>query len=85
MTRTWLITGCSTGFGLVPAGAMPARGDRLVATERSVDAPASSPPVIPTVRTVALDVTLDGPALAAVPLAGIAFGLDVLVDKAGIA
>ena len=38
-----------------------------------------------TVRTVALDITRDGPALAAVPLAGIAFGrLDVLVDKAGI-
>ena len=34
MAKTWLITGCSSGFGKGLADAVLARGDRLVATAR---------------------------------------------------
>jgi NAD(P)-dependent dehydrogenase (short-subunit alcohol dehydrogenase family) len=34
MTRTWLITGCSTGFGRLLAQAALERGDQVVATAR---------------------------------------------------
>ncbi len=35
--KTWLITGCSSGLGRQLAEAVAARGDRLVATARSID------------------------------------------------
>ena len=35
--RTWLITGCSTGFGRVLAELLLARGERVVATARRPD------------------------------------------------
>src|ERR1700733_37521 len=34
MTKTWLITGCSTGFGRLLAQAALDRGDQVVATAR---------------------------------------------------
>ena len=85
MSKTWLITGCSSGFGHVLADAVRARGDRLVATARQ---PASLSGLAErygdTVRTAALDVTRQGSAEAAVRLAEQAFGgLDVLVNNAG--
>jgi NAD(P)-dependent dehydrogenase (short-subunit alcohol dehydrogenase family) len=36
MTKTWLITGCSSGFGRVLAEAVIARGDRAMLTARNV-------------------------------------------------
>ena len=85
MTKTWLITGCSTGLGSVLAEAVLARGDNLVATARdpaALDGFADRYPG--TVRTAALDVTRPGDAAAAVALAEDAFGgLDILVNNAG--
>ena len=34
MAKTWLITGCSSGFGKELTEAVLARGDQLVATAR---------------------------------------------------
>ena len=83
--KTWLITGCSSGFGKVLANAVIARGDRLVATARDpqtlADLDASAPD---RVRTATLDVTLAGSAAAALEVAEVEFGgLDVLVNNAG--
>ena len=83
--KTWLITGCSTGFGKVLAEAVAARGDRLVATAwdpKALDHLASRYPG--TVRTAKFDVTKAGDAAAAVEVARTAFGgLDILVNNAG--
>ena len=85
MTKTWLITGCSSGFGKVLAHAVLARGDRLVATarkEEDLGGFAGRGPDV--VRTAPLDVTRPGDAAAAAALAEEAFGgLDVLVNNAG--
>lgn len=85
MQKTWLITGCSSGFGGILAEAVLARGDNLVATARNPDALAGLAARYPgTVRTAALDVTKPGDAAAAVALAEEAFGgLDILVNNAG--
>jgi len=34
MQKTWLITGCSSGFGKRLAAAVAARGDNLIATAK---------------------------------------------------
>ena len=83
--KTWLITGCSAGLGKRLAEAVAARGDRLVATARSVHALQALCDRYPeTVRGISLDVTRPGDAAAAVALAENAFGgLDVLVNNAG--
>ena len=83
--KTWLITGCSTGFGRVLAAAVAARGDRLVATARDPETLAGlASRYVDTVRTAKLDVTQPGDALAAIEVARTAFGgLDVLVNNAG--
>ena len=85
MTKTWLITGCSSGLGKVLSEAVLARGDRLVATARKVDSLSELSARYPgSVRAVSLDVTEAGSAAAAVAIAEEAFGgLDVLVNNAG--
>lgn len=85
MTKTWLVTGSSRGFGRALAQAVLGYGDNLVATARDVatlqgigdDRPAS-------LLTVPLDVTDEERAKAAVNAAINRFGsIDVLVNNAG--
>ncbi|USU05616.1 oxidoreductase [Sphingomonadaceae bacterium OTU29LAMAA1] len=83
--RTWLITGCSSGFGQRLALAAAQRGDQVVATARNVaDIEALAAPFGGRMITVPLDVTDTSTARAAVASAEEAFGgLDVLVNNAG--
>ncbi|USX55550.1 oxidoreductase [Lentzea sp. HUAS12] len=83
--RRWLITGCSAGLGRVLAEAVLDRGDQAVVTARDPrsleDLVAAHPG---TCRAVALDVTREGDAAAAISVAEQEFGgLDVLVNNAG--
>ncbi|MDE1905368.1 MAG: SDR family NAD(P)-dependent oxidoreductase [Rhodospirillales bacterium] len=85
MTKTWLITGCSSGFGRIIGERALERGDRVVLTARD---PASLQDIArrfpDTARAVALDVTRPGAAQSAVAAAIGAFGsLDILVNNAG--
>lgn len=83
--KTWLITGCSSGFGRRLAIAAAKRGDPVVATARDV---ATLDDLVSefdgTVVAVRLDVTDPASARAAVSKALDSFGgLDVLVNNAG--
>jgi NAD(P)-dependent dehydrogenase (short-subunit alcohol dehydrogenase family) len=87
LTKTWLITGSSRGFGRELAGAALGRGDHVVATARR---PEQLSDLVTEygarVRAVALDVTDAGAAHAAVQTAVEEFGaLDVVVNNAGYA
>jgi NAD(P)-dependent dehydrogenase (short-subunit alcohol dehydrogenase family) len=87
MTKTWLITGSSRGFGWELTKAVLESGDNVVATARrpeQLDDLARQ--YGERIRTVALDVTDAGAARAAVRTAIDAFGaLDVVVNNAGYA
>ncbi|SIT13780.1 oxidoreductase [Insolitispirillum peregrinum] len=85
MTRTWLVTGASRGFGRALCEAVLTSGDNVVATARNPDQLADLAHGHGSrVRTAALDVTDAVAAEAAVQLAVSAFGqLDVLVNNAG--
>jgi NAD(P)-dependent dehydrogenase (short-subunit alcohol dehydrogenase family) len=87
MTKTWLITGASRGFGRALAEAVLESGDRLVATARRPEQLADlAERYGEQVRTVALDVTDTAAAENAVRAAVEAFGrLDVVVNNAGYA
>lgn len=85
MARTWLVTGCSRGFGRALADAVLDAGDNLLATARDpamleglgVGKPGR-------IATAPLDVTDERQAAEAVHAAIDAFGsLDVLVNNAG--
>ncbi len=85
MSKIWLITGSSRGFGRALAEAVLAAGDRLVATARN---PAQLADLVERygdqVRAVGLDVTDARAADDAIHVAVDAFGrLDVLVNNAG--
>jgi len=87
MSRTWLITGSSRGFGWELAKAVLEAGDNLVATARR---PEQLDELVAKygdrVRAVALDVTDVPAARAAVQTAVDEFGrLDVVVNNAGYA
>jgi NAD(P)-dependent dehydrogenase (short-subunit alcohol dehydrogenase family) len=87
MTRTWLITGSSRGFGRALAQEALRHGDNVVATARR---PESLQAVVDEygdrVRAVALDVTDPAAAAEAVAAATAEFGrLDVVVNNAGYA
>jgi NAD(P)-dependent dehydrogenase (short-subunit alcohol dehydrogenase family) len=83
--RTWLITGCSSGFGRHLAEVVLERGDRLVATARrpeTLDDLVARDPG--RVLAVALDVTRPERLPAAVAAVHERFGaVDVLVNNAG--
>lgn len=85
MTKTWLVTGSSRGFGRALAQAVLGSGDNLVATARNVDALQGIGDDRPgSLLTMPLDVTDDEQAKAAVHAAVTRFGsLDVLVNNAG--
>ncbi|MEN0136439.1 MAG: oxidoreductase [Rhodococcus sp. (in: high G+C Gram-positive bacteria)] len=87
MSRTWLITGSSRGFGRELATAALRGGDTVVATARR---PEQLSDLVDTygdrVRAVALDVTDAAAARTAVATAVDEFGgLDVVVNNAGYA
>lgn len=83
-SKVWLVTGCSSGLGLLLVQAALAHGDKVVATARditSLDAVATND----NCRTLALDVTasqadLDRKMIEAIALFG---RVDVLVNNAG--
>lgn len=83
MTKTVLITGCSSGFGAAAARAFAAKGWNVVASARKLDdlAPLRS---VPNLLPVVLDVE-DRPSIDAAVKAGIErFGrIDALVNNAG--
>lgn len=85
MTRTWLVTGSSRGFGRALCEAILSSGDSVVATARRTERLADLAAVYgDRVRTAELDVADEGQARAAVDVAIDAFGqLDVLVNNAG--
>src|SRR3712207_6452812 len=78
MTKTALVTGCSTGIGRATAEALAKAGYETWATARRPETLAG----IEGVRTAALDVTDEASMQAAVELSG---GVDVLVNNAGYA
>ncbi len=85
MTKVWLITGSSRGFGRSLAEAVLAQGDQLIATARKPEQLADLVEQYgDQVRAVQLDVTDPAQAEAAIHTAVQTFGrLDVLVNNAG--
>jgi NAD(P)-dependent dehydrogenase (short-subunit alcohol dehydrogenase family) len=85
MSRVWLITGTSSGFGREIATAALGAGDRVVATAREVSGLAELVAAAPErVRTVAVDVTDPAAVRHAVQVAAVEFGrIDVVVNNAG--
>ena len=83
--RVWLITGCSSGFGLALANTILAHGHRVIATARHpsvLDELVARHPE--TCRALALDVTDPAQVKSTVTEAADAFGrIDVLVNNAG--
>jgi NAD(P)-dependent dehydrogenase (short-subunit alcohol dehydrogenase family) len=84
--KTWLITGCSTGFGRELAEAVLARGDRAAVTARDPQTVADVvAPHADKAIAIKLDVTDAKQIEAAVKAAMEKFGrIDVLVNNAGI-
>ena len=83
--RVWLITGCSSGFGLALATAVLARGGRVVATARNAGALSELAAQFPDdCLPLALDVRDATQVTSVVAQAVEAFGrLDVVVNNAG--
>jgi NADP-dependent 3-hydroxy acid dehydrogenase YdfG len=85
LSRVWLITGSSTGFGRTLAEAALAQGDRVIATARDVGKIQNLEQQYPqTAKAVRLDVTDRATIQTAVQSGLTAFGrIDVLVNNAG--
>src|SRR4051812_25957306 len=81
--RTWLITGCSTGFGRALAELLIARGERVFATARRVEQLAELVDGHANAHALTLDVTSSADIAAAVAAVEAAGGIDVLVNNAG--
>lgn len=83
--RVWFITGASRGFGALIAREALARGDAVVATARRPETVVAALGAQPNLLAVALDVTDERQAQAAVQQAVERFGrIDVLVNNAGL-
>ena len=84
-SKIWFITGSSTGLGRALAEAVLARGQRVIATARRVEALADLAAQFPeTCQTLALDVTDGAQVKALFPVIAEFFGgLDVVVNNAG--
>ncbi|GLY28172.1 SDR family oxidoreductase [Kineosporia sp. NBRC 101731] len=85
MTRTWIITGVSSGFGRGLAERLLARGDRVAGTVRRLDAVADLTAAHPdTFHVTRLDLTDTARIRAVVDAAHERFGrFDVVVSNAG--
>ena len=83
--KTWLITGCSTGFGAAIAEAALERGDRVMLTARSVEKLAAIADRYPQAALqAAVDVTEPASIAAAIAATEAAFGgIDIFVNNAG--
>jgi short-subunit dehydrogenase len=83
--RTWLLTGCSTGFGRAMAEALLKRGERVVVTARKHEALAALiEPHADRALALGLDITRGNEIDIAVNAALERFGtIDVLVNNAG--
>jgi NAD(P)-dependent dehydrogenase (short-subunit alcohol dehydrogenase family) len=83
--KTWLITGCSTGFGAAIAEAALERGDRVMLTARSVEKLTAIADRYPqTALQAAVDVTEPASIAAAIAATEAAFGgIDIFVNNAG--
>src|SRR3954447_7763594 len=82
-TRTWLITGCSTGLGRALAEVVIGRGERVYATARNPDQLADLVEGHDNAHALKLDVTSAEDIAAAVAAVEQAGGVDVLVNNAG--
>jgi NAD(P)-dependent dehydrogenase (short-subunit alcohol dehydrogenase family) len=82
-SRTWLITGCSTGFGRALAEILIARGERVFATARKPEQLADLVEGHDNATALKLDVTSSADIAAVVAAAEAAGGIDVLVNNAG--
>lgn len=82
-SRTWLITGCSTGLGRALAEALIANGERVFATARKREEIADLVEGRDNATALKLDVTSAEDVQAAVAAAEQAGGIDVLVNNAG--
>lgn len=79
-TRSWLITGCSTGLGRALAELLIARGERVFATARNPDQLADLVAGKDNATALRLDVTSASDVAAVVDRVG---RIDVLVNNAG--
>jgi len=81
----WLITGCSSGFGLALATTLLSRGRRVIATARQTESLAELAARYPeTCRVLPLDVAAAGQVKTTIAEAAKAWGrLDVIVNNAG--
>ncbi|MEO5718491.1 MAG: oxidoreductase [Chthoniobacterales bacterium] len=84
-SRVWLITGCSSGFGLALVTSLLSRGQRVIATARQPASLAELAAHYPeTCRALPLDVTDALQVKSAIAEAANAWGrLDVIVNNAG--
>lgn len=83
--RVWLITGCSSGFGLALVTSLLSRGQRVIATARQPDSLAELAARYPEMcRVLPLDVADAAQVKGAMAEAADAWGrLDVIVNNAG--
>lgn len=81
--RTWLITGCSTGFGRALAEILIVRGERVLATARKPESLDDLVAGHDNARALKLDVTVPADLEAVMAEVEQTGGVDVLVNNAG--